>query len=101
MKSADSDPNHEDLNVNCNSIRSQHKSGLFKAKVEEEKPHIIIGTESKLDESVKNSEVFPSGYDIFRNDRIDANPGGGVFVAVHNSITATRQAHLDCQGEAL
>lgn len=38
------------LNLNCNGIRSQHKSGLFKAKVEDEKPHIMIGTESKLDE---------------------------------------------------
>ena len=29
------------------------------------------------------------------------NPGGGVFVAVHNSIIATLQAQLDCQAEAL
>ena len=27
------------LNFNCNSIRSQHNSGLFKAKVEDVKPH--------------------------------------------------------------
>ena len=26
----------KELNLNCNSIRSQHKSGLFKAKVEDE-----------------------------------------------------------------
>ncbi|PFX15492.1 putative RNA-directed DNA polymerase from transposon BS [Stylophora pistillata] len=62
---------------------------------------IIIRTESKLDESIKNSEVFPSDYEIFRKDRIDANPGGGVFIAVHNSIIATRQAKFDCQAEAL
>ena len=54
------------LNQNCNSIRSQHKSGFFKAKVEDEKPHIIIATESKLDDSIRNSEVFPSDYEIFR-----------------------------------
>ena len=71
------------------------------SRVENEKPFIIIGTESELDESIKNSEVFPSGYNIFRKDRIDANRGGGVFVAVHNSIIATRQPQLDCQAETI
>ena len=89
------------LNLNCNSIRSQHKSGLFKAKVEDVKPHIIIGTESKLDDSIRNSEVFPSGYEIFRKDRVDVNPGGGVFIAVHNTIIATHQPQLDCRAEAI
>ena len=89
------------LNLNCNSIRSQNKSGLFKAKVEDEKPHIIIATESKLDDSIRNSEVFPSDYEIFRKDRKDVNPGGDVFIAVHNTIIATHQSKLDCQAEAI
>ena len=89
------------LNLNCNSIRSQHKSGLFKAKVEDEKPHIIIANESKLDDSIRNSEVFPSDYEIFRKDRKDVNPGGGVFIVVHNTIIATHQSKLDCQAEAI
>ena len=65
------------------------------------KPHIIIGTESKLDDSIRNSEVFPSGYEIFRKDRVDVNPGGGVFIAVHNTIIATHQPQLDCRAEAI
>ena len=52
-------------------------------------PHIILGSESKLDSSISNGEVFPCDYEIFRKDRISDNPGGGIFIAIHNTILAT------------
>ncbi|XP_048575386.1 uncharacterized protein LOC5499458 [Nematostella vectensis] len=73
-------------------------------------------------ESLGNSEEFPrdfakgwwegfwwafismttvGDYAIFRKDRQDINPGGGVFIAVYNTIIATRQTQLDCQAEAI
>ena len=45
---------------------------------------IIIGTESHLNESILNSEVFPSNYQTFRKDRNSS--GGGVFISIQNSI---------------
>jgi hypothetical protein len=46
-------------------------------------PDIIFGTEIWIDNSIKDSQIFPRGYTIFRNDRNFS--GGGVlihFVAV-------------------
>ena len=83
------------LSLNCNSIKSQHKSGPLKTLVDSKKPHIILGCESKLDSSISSSEVFPQDYEIFHKDRISDNPGGGVFIAVHNTVLATHQPSLD------
>ena len=54
----------------------------------------------KLDDSISSCEVFPREYEVFRKDRRDTNLGGGLFIAVHNSIYATRQTQLDCQAES-
>ena len=46
-------------------------------------PDIIFDTETWIDNSIKDSQIFPRGYTIFRNDRNFS--GGGVlihFVAV-------------------
>ncbi|KAG1684579.1 hypothetical protein GQR58_009384 [Nymphon striatum] len=89
------------LSLNCNSIRSQRKSGMLKILIDQEKPHIILGSESKLDSSIENTEIFHNEYEIFRKDRIDNNPGGGVFIAVHNTIIAIHQPQLDCEAESI
>lgn len=47
-------------------------------------PHVVIGTESWLDNTISDSEMFPSGYTVYRNDR--NCHGGGVFVLIHDSI---------------
>lgn len=52
------------LSLNCNSIRSQHKSGLLKTLIDSEKLHIILGCDSKLDSSISRNEVFPQDYKI-------------------------------------
>ena len=80
------------LSLNCNSIRSQHKSGLLKTLIDSEKFHIILGCDSKLDSSISRNEVFPQDYKI---NRTSNNPGGEVFITVHTSILATHQPNLD------
>ncbi|KAI8490261.1 hypothetical protein Bbelb_319990 [Branchiostoma belcheri] len=61
------------------------------------KPDIIVGTESWLDPTVGNSEVFPTSYSAYRKDR--EGRGGGVFIAVKNSIIATHLPDPDCTSE--
>ena len=86
------------LYLNCNSIPSQHKSGLFKAKIEDEKPHITIGTESKRESEIVKYSPVTMKYFV---DRKGVNPGGGVFIAVYNTIISTQQSQPDCQAEAI
>ena len=50
--------------------------------------NIIIGTESHLDGSVLNSEIFPSHYQVYRKDR--NIHGGGAFVLVDNNIPSSQ-----------
>ena len=45
---------------------------------------ILIGTESHLDESYLNSEIFPRNYSTYRKDRNCY--GGGVFISVQSTI---------------
>lgn len=51
------------------------------------KPSVVLGTESWLDGDVTNTEVFPSCYTCFRNDR--NRQGGGVFILVDSSISCS------------
>ena len=48
---------------------------------------LVIGTESHLNESFLNFEVFPSGYTVYRKDR--NIHGGGVFILEDESIPSS------------
>ena len=64
--------------MNCNSI--QGKTSSIRAATNMD-PDVIMGTESKLGQSIGNAEVFPFlGYIIHRKDR--KHGGGGVFLAI-------------------
>ena len=54
-----------------------------------------------MDSSISNGEVFPCDYEIFRKERISDNPGGGIFIPIHNTILATHQPKLDSNSEAI
>ena len=49
--------------------------------------HLVMGSESHLDGSVFDSEVFPSNYAVYRKDR--NIHGGGIFVLVEKSIPSS------------
>lgn len=53
---------------------------------------LYVLTETLLNESVNDFEIFPSGYRIYRNDRFN-RIGGGSIIAVKNSH-CSNQIHL-------
>ena len=75
------------LVVNCRSLKSQQKQRLFNILLSTEQPDIVLGTESHLDKSFNNAEVFPAPYEAFRKDR--NHNGGGVFIAYRNDLIVT------------
>jgi hypothetical protein len=42
---------------------------------------IVIGTESWLNPTIRDAEVFPEGFKAYRRDRTDGK-GGGVFLLI-------------------
>ena len=82
------------MTINCRSLKENNAE--FKASINYIKPDIICGTESWLrgikpgknptHDAIKNSEIFPENYNIYRNDR--SSRGGGVFIAVQSNITS-------------
>ena len=84
--------------------------------VESRFPDIVVLNETWLKESINNSEILPSNlYIIFRRDRCpDSHPidkdnpkkfrrnGGGVLIAINNTLTATSIIiPLKCMAEIL
>jgi len=67
------------LSLNCCSLRSQAKRGIFNAIIDEQKPDIVLGCESHLDSSYNSSEIFPVGFTVIRKERVGGR-GGGVFI---------------------
>ncbi|XP_072038658.1 uncharacterized protein [Amphiura filiformis] len=81
--------------VNCQGLRTKKES--FAACVDNLNPDIVIGTESWLDDSVTNSEVFPHNLVVYRKDRI--THAGGVFIAIRDNMIGTHVTDLDCDCE--
>jgi hypothetical protein len=73
--------------VNCRSIVSKQAEVLN--LVEGTRTDIIIGTESWLTKDIKDSEICPVGYNIFRKDRLNGK-GGGVFIMVSNEYVSSK-----------
>ena len=82
------------LIVNCCSITN--KKLKLETLISLHNIDILIGTESHLDDSILNSEIFPPGFSVYRNDR--NRHGGGVLILVKNTI-ASSQLHLDSSPE--
>jgi hypothetical protein len=60
-------------------------------------PDIIFGTETWIDSNIKDSQIFPSGYTIFRKNRNCG--GGGVLIAVKDIfiVTSVLELQTDCE----
>ncbi|KAL8603231.1 hypothetical protein ACOMHN_046237 [Nucella lapillus] len=85
------------INVNFRSARGKRAETL--SLVDSTKPDIIIGTETHLDASVKNSEILPDSYTVYRRDR--NSDGGGVLLAVKEDIQSTLVTEFDTECEIL
>ena len=62
------------------------------------KPDRVIGTETWLDPSIKDPEIFPSGYKSYRKDRVTSS-GGGVLIVVKNEYNSEDVPELDTDCE--
>ena len=63
---------------------------------------LIVLTETHLDHSILDSEIFPSHYTVFRKDRkINGRHGGGVLIAVRDYITVSLRSTHPCDSEIL
>lgn len=64
------------LVVNCRSI--MNKVDELASLIMTLNPQIVMGTESWLDDTVSDTEVFPPGFTVYRKER--HRHGGGVFL---------------------
>ena len=83
------------VNVNFQSIKT--KQGQLYNVLDSIKPDIIFGTETWIDNSIKDSKIFTPGYNIYRND-LNLN-GGGVLLAVRDNLISSPVPELqtDCE----
>ena len=85
------------LNVNFHSAVG--KRAEIANLIVSTKPDIVVGTETWLDNTISNAELFPAEYSIYRNDR--NRNGGGVLIAVKNDIQCAELPELDVNGELI
>ena len=74
------------LQTNARSIFN--KFSELQLLASQHNPYIIGITETWLDSSIKDSEIYLDNYNILRNDR-SASRGGGVLLYVHKSLTCS------------
>lgn len=55
------------LLLNCQSIKNRVDD--FTGLLQVLNPDIVFGTESWLDDAVKDGEIFPTDYRVYRKDR--------------------------------
>lgn len=77
--------------VNCRSIKN--KTDDFATLISSVQPHVVMGTESWLDDSIHSSEVFPADFEAYRCDR--HSRGGGVFLLIHSSLRCSALPELN------
>lgn len=86
--------------INFQGLRSKIES--LTELIHSVNPDIIFGTETWANDSISNSELFPSHidlYDIWRKDRKDSH--GGVLIAVRKTLLAIPLPDLDADCEVL
>jgi hypothetical protein len=83
------------LTINFQSIKSNQ--GLVKNHIESTKPAIVIGTETWIDPTVTDNQIFPPNYKLYRKDRNMQD--GGVLIAISNDILSTpvHELQTDCE----
>ena len=81
------------LSMNCNSIKGKEKNCEFHALIDQHQPDIILGCESKIDNTFATYSLFPSHYtEVYRKDR--TKHGGGVCCAIKDGILTIEETAL-------
>lgn len=84
------------LKINCQSIVNIKDQP--RVMLDNIKPDIVGGTESWLRPDIKDNEIFPSDYTVYRCDR-KTSKGGGVFIATSECFLSESKIVLetDCE----
>ena len=85
------------MQIHYNGLNSVKSMIDFQATIAQHNPDIILGCESKLDDSIPTYSIFPDNYEVYRNDRNAF--GGGVFVAVKMDFVSITRPEFDCTAE--
>jgi len=86
------------ISVNCQSVKKKNLG--FMAMMYSVMPDIVLGNESWLKPHIKNSEVFPPEFDVYRHDR-KRRTGGGVFILVSKKFKSHCPVELKSDSELL
>ena len=79
-----------------------NKVNLLELEMYQRSYDLIVLTETHLDHSILDSEIFPSHFTVFRNDRkINGRHGGGVLIAVRDYRTVSLRPIHPCDSEML
>jgi hypothetical protein len=83
------------LNVNCQSIKS--KQCRLKNLIDNTKPDVIICTETWVDPSITDNQIFPDEYKLYRKDRLTTEVG--VLIAINKEYLSSPVPELstDCE----
>jgi hypothetical protein len=86
--------------VNCQSLR--RRKDIFQTSIVQIRPDVIIGTESWLDPSIKDGDIFPEEFkgNVYRKDR-KSHHHGGVFVAIKNTFDSEEAEELKSTAEII
>jgi len=85
------------LTVNINGCRKKELD--IAHLLLEHSPDVLIGNETKLDDTIPTSNMFTDHYNVYRKDRKIG--GGGVMIAIKNSIPSAVLNDLDVPCEML
>ena len=83
------------LNINFQSIKS--KQPQVYNLLDSTAPDVVIGTETWVDNSITDSQMFPVGYTLYRKDR--NLHGGGVLIAIRDTLISSPVPELDTDCE--
>lgn len=86
------------IQLNVNSIRSHDKRNNLNFFIEEHKPHILLCSETKLNEI---DQITVDGYNVHRNDRIYGDIGGGGTAIFIDNRIAFEQISIPNQIESI
>ena len=88
------------LSINRNGIKGNTKNCVFRALLQQHGIHVILGCESKVDNTFPTYSLFPPySVEVHRKDR--TKNGGGVFCAIRGEVLATEEKDLSKDNECV
>ncbi len=83
--------------INFQGIRS--KKDELHAFLDIHQPDVVIGTETHVNETILDNEIFPQHYNLIRKDR--TLNGGGVVIAFKGDLVVSHRPDLDTEAEVI